>query len=65
MKTKPKPIFSTIAGFFRQVQQRTSVALMASFISVCALGVSWYQVKLARHGQNLALQRITFYSPRL
>jgi hypothetical protein len=51
MKTKPKPIFPSIAGFFRQIQQRTSVALMASVISVCALGVSWYQAKLARQQQ--------------
>lgn len=51
MKTKPKPFLSPIAGFFRQIQRRTSVALMASFISVCALGVSWYQAKLARQQQ--------------
>ncbi|MCC6726619.1 MAG: hypothetical protein IT258_19110 [Saprospiraceae bacterium] len=51
MKTKPKPILQPIAGFFRQLQQRTSVALMASIVSVCALGVSWYQVQLSRQQQ--------------
>jgi|GEM_PF-6950591 len=51
MKTKPKPIFPAIAGFFRHIQQRTSVALMASIVSVCALGVSWYQVQLSRQQQ--------------
>ncbi len=51
MKTKQKPIFQFIAGFFRQIQQRTSVALMATFISISALGVSLYQAKLSRQQQ--------------
>jgi hypothetical protein len=51
MKTKPKPFLPSIASFFRNIQQRTSVALMATFISISALGVSLYQAKLSRQQQ--------------
>jgi hypothetical protein len=51
MKTKSKPNLSAVSAFFRQIRQRSSVAVMAAVVSVCALGVSLYQAKLSRQQQ--------------
>jgi hypothetical protein len=63
MKTKPKPFLPSIASFFRNIQQRTSVALMATFISISALGVSLYQAKLARQQQLASVWPSSAYAP--
>lgn len=46
-----KNFFSSALSFFRQLNQRSFIALMATVVSICALCVSLYQAKLLRKQQ--------------
>lgn len=50
-----KSFFRSIIAFFRSLNQRAAIAFMATVVSVCALCVSLYQVRLAKNQQMAAV----------